>query len=141
MADNSAVENEIGSFLASWQKDPLQAKPVFVEFRDYLASLPDVELGFKGRPHISYSMRAKHAAQKERDVFVLVDVVDDDPDNRWLSICFYADMITDPDENGDLVPNGLLGEDAICFNLDEDDPAAKEYVLKRLREAAQNATR
>lgn len=136
----SAVQ-DIKTFLDSWEIDPLQAKPDFIEFMDYLSSQPNVALDFKSRPHISYSLRARNASQKNRELFVLVDVVDDEPDSRWLSVCFYADMVSDPEENGDFVPSGLLGEDAICFNLDEDDPAAKEYVMKRLREASQNAAK
>ncbi len=134
-----SVDTEIKDFLDSWQQDPLQAKPVFVSFEEYLAKQPGVNLDFKARPGISYSLRAKNAAQKNRELFVLVDVVDDDPGNRWLSVCFYADMVTDPEENGDFVPGGLLGEDAICFNLDEDDPQTRDYITKRIHEAAKNA--
>lgn len=134
-----ASNEEISKFLDEWQLDPLRARPVFAEFYDYLGSLPGVTLDFKARPGISYSMRAKNVAQTGRDLFVLVDVVDDDPESRWLSVCFYADMVTDPEENGDYVPQGLLGEDAICFNLDEDDPKIHEYIANRIREAAKNA--
>jgi hypothetical protein len=38
----------------------------------------------------------------------MVDVIDDDPEVRWLSVCFYGEMITDPDEAGELIPEGLL---------------------------------
>ena len=48
-------------------------------------------------------------------------------------------MITDPDELGDYVPEGLMGEDACCFNLDEDDAAVRDYIAARLAEAAKNA--
>ena len=70
---------------------------------------------------------------------MLVDVVDDEPESRWLSVCFYADMITDPDEKGDYVPEGLMGEDACCFNLDEDDAAMRAYIAARLAEAVRAA--
>lgn len=130
---------ELNNFLNSWQTDPLQSRPAFKEFYEYLESLPNVSLNFKARPGISYSLRAKNAAQKNRELFVLVDVVDDDPASRWLSVCFYADMVSDPEQAGDMVPGGLLGEDAICFNLDEDDPRVKDYILSRLKEAAQAA--
>ena len=96
-------------------------------------------LEFKARPGISYSLRARHAAQKKRELFVLVDVVDDEPESRWLSVCFYADMVNDPDGLGDFVPQGLLGEDAMCFNLDEDSPEMREYIAARLAEAARHA--
>ena len=54
-------------------------------------------------------------------------------------MCFYADMITDPSELGDYVPQGLMGEDACCFNLDEDDADMRAYIADRLREAAAKA--
>ncbi|MDE5879203.1 MAG: hypothetical protein K2G99_04150, partial [Desulfovibrio sp.] len=79
------------------------------------------------------------AAQQGRELFVLVDVVDDEPESRWLSVCFYADMVSDPDEQGDFVPQGLLGEDALCFNLDEDSADMRDYIAARLAEAARNA--
>lgn len=125
--------------MESWRTDPLQAKPAFNDYYEFLESSPDVTLEFKARPGISYSLRAKNAAQKNRELFVLVDVVDDEPESRWLSVCFYADMVTDPEETGDFVPKGLMGEDAICFNLDEDDAQAKDYIFKRIMEAAKNA--
>lgn len=130
---------ELDSFLASWEEDPLNAKLAFEEYRDFLSAQPGIRLDFKSRPGVSYSLRAGNAAQKDRDLFVLVDVVDDEPANRWLSICFYADMTDDPDEVGDFVPAGLLGEDALCFNLDEDDPAVKNYIMERIRKAAARA--
>lgn len=130
---------EINDFLAAWQIDQLALKPAFTEYLDFLSAEPGVSLDFKQRPGISYSLRAKNAAQKKRDLFVLVDIVDDEPESRWLSVCFYADMVSDPDEMGDFVPAGLLGEDAICFNLDQDDIATREYIRERLQEASNKA--
>lgn len=132
---------EIEEFMDSWQIDPLMAKPVFKHFYESLMENPNVELAFKSRPGISYSLRAKNKAQKKRDLFVLIDVVDDEPTSRWLSVCFYADLVTDPEDMGDVVPQGLLGEDAICFNLDEDDPHTRDYILKRVVEASRNASK
>lgn len=133
------MNDDFRKFLEEWQIDPLQAKPVFKQYYDYLAENPDIELDFKARPGISYSLRAKNRKQKKRNLFALVDVVDDEPKSRWLSVCFYADLVTDPEESGDLVPQGLFGEDAVCFNLDEDDQQARDYIFKRLKEAANNA--
>lgn len=136
-----AAPEGLEEFIASWQEDRLGLKPAFMEYLDYLKNQPGVALDFRMRPGVSYSLRARHAAQKKRDLFVLVDVIDDDPQNRWLSVCFYADMVTDPDEFGDFVPAGLSGEDAACFNLDEDDLAMRGYILDRIREAATNAAK
>jgi hypothetical protein len=71
----------------------------------------------------------------------MVDIIDDDPENRWLSVCFYDDLVSDPEERGDFVPKGLLGEDARCFDLDEADEDAVGYVAQRIREAGARAGR
>ncbi len=63
----------------------------------------------------------------------MVDVIEDT--TRWLSICFYGDMIADPEERGDFVPGGLLGEDAVCFDLEEQDETLVKYIETRLDEA------
>lgn len=126
----------VDEFLTGWSIDPIGAKPVFENWRKMLDSMDSVELAFKSRPGISHSLRASSKTRKDRPLFALIDVVDDEPDNRWLSVCFYADLVTDPDGHGDLVPAGLEGEDAMCFNLDEADPEMAAYIGKRIEEAA-----
>ncbi|MCR5813739.1 MAG: hypothetical protein K6G15_04530 [Desulfovibrio sp.] len=126
------------SFLAGWSVDPNHAKEALLAFQKLL-SVPDVTFDFKARPSISYSLRARHKAQQKRELFVLIDVIDDEPENRWLSVCFYADMVSDPDELADFVPKGLLGEDACCFNLEDDNPKMQAYIAERLREALDHA--
>ena len=136
---SAVCPQDVRACLDNWQADPLKAKEAWVVYKDFLVGRPGVSLDFKARPGISYSLRARHEAQRKRELFVLVDVVDDEPESRWLSICFYADMVTDPDELGDYVPEGLMGEDACCFNLDEDDAAMRAYIAARLSEAARAA--
>lgn len=131
------LEN-LATFCNAWSTDPLNAKAAFEEYRQIL-NQEGVSFSFKARPGVSYSLRAKHTRQTKRDLFVLVDVVDDEPDSRWLSVCFYADMVLDPKELGDFVPQGLMNEDALCFNLDADDAEQKDYIAARLREALHNA--
>lgn len=134
------MDTEIQAFLDDWTLDPLHAKDAFTAFWHYLAGLPQVECSFKGRPGVSYSLRAAYSANPARPLFVLVDIVDDEPESRWLSVCFYADMVSDPNELGDFVSEGLLGKDACCLNLEEDDSAMRDYIMQRLREAAAAAT-
>lgn len=129
----------IEHFLKDWSVDPLHTKSAFAEFWHYLSALPQVECQFKARPEVSYSLRGVHTGNTARPLFVLVDVVDDEPETRWLSVCFYADMVTDPEELGDFVPEGLMGKDACCLNLEESDPAMRAYIMARLHEAAQAA--
>ena len=69
----------------------------------------------------------------------MVDVIEDDP--RWLSICFYGEMIADPEEKGDFVPEGLIGEDAVCFDLEQRDEALIRYIETRMDEAYRNAAK
>lgn len=123
---------DMREFLEKWQIDPISSKSAFLQYRDTLLQYPQLQLEFAARPGISYSLRAK----KGDKIVALVDVVDDEPENRWLSVCFYADMVSDPDDLGDFVPQGLFGEDAICFNLDEDDQTARSYINDRINEAA-----
>ena len=136
---DETVKNQVDALLQGWSEDPLQTKDVFVEYMQLLDAQPGVRLDFKARPGVSYSLRAAHEKQEKRSLFVMVDVVDDEPEARWLSVCFYADMIQDPDELGDFVPGGLLGEDACCFNLDENDANMRAYIRARILEAAHSA--
>lgn len=135
MADES-----FDTLLQDWTADPNGAKKAFLALKDHLTR-PGITFSYKARPGISYSLRARHADQTNRELFVLVDIIDDDPESRWLSICFYADLVTDPDSLADLVPRGLMGEDACCFTLDSPDPALTQYVIARLDEAVSTITR
>ena len=100
----SQAIRELESFLESWTETPEQNKKAFVRLKDYMASKPGVNLDFIAREGLTYSLRAAHENQKNKPLFVMVDVIEDTP--RWLSVCFYNEMITDPDENGDFVPEG-----------------------------------
>lgn len=136
--DNSHRE-ELDALLEDWTESEAKTKAAFVDYKDLLLSFEGLSLSFKGRPGVSFSLRAKHDKQTDRELFVLVDVVDDDPADRWLSVCFYADMINDADELGDWVPGGLMGEDACCFNLDEDDAEMRAYIKDRITDAYNSA--
>jgi hypothetical protein len=50
-------------------------------------------------------------------------------------------MITDQEEKGDFVPGGLLGEDAVCFDLERRDEALIRYIETRMDEACRNAAK
>ncbi len=131
---------EFDALLTRWTADANHIKPMLEVLYAHLKSLGAI-LDCKARPGVSYSLRAKHPAQKDRELFVLVDVIDDDPEARWLSICFYADLTSDPEERGDVVPGGLMGADARCFDQDEADDTAQTYLVDRLTEAFENAAR
>ncbi|MFH1156027.1 MAG: hypothetical protein V1793_19645 [Pseudomonadota bacterium] len=131
--------NPIDTFIRDWEDNDSRTRKAFIEILNHLLSLDNTSLDFKERPGVSYSLRPRHANQKERTLFAMADVIDDDPDGRWLSVCFYGDMITDPDEAGDLVPQGLMGDDGHCFDLYEYDEQAVAYIKDRLTQAHQAA--
>lgn len=130
---------ELDAFLDAWLVDENKVKPLFMALYAYLSGQEGVELEYKGRPGVSHSLRARHKAQKARSLFVLVDIIDDEPEARWISVCFYDDLVMDPQEKGDVVPQGLMGEDARCFDVDEGDAGLTEYLRDRLAEAVASA--
>lgn len=126
---------ELDTFLESWSTDPNQTKDCFLRFKNHLENFNNVNLAFVARPGITYSLRAAHADQNRRSLFAMVDVIDDDPADRWLSVCFYDELVDDPDQLGDEVPGGLMGEDARCFDLYELDDMRMAYIEDRLSKA------
>ncbi len=135
------TEQELNTFIEEWQETAGKNsnKKTFLHFREYLSRKEGVSLDFIARPGVTYSLRGVHSDQKDKDLFVMVDVIEDV--ERWLSVCFYGDMITDPEERGDFVPGGLLGEDAVCFDLEEQNETLIQYIETRLDEAYQNAVK
>jgi len=128
---------DLQTFIDNWADTPEQTKRAFLRLKDYLASKSDTSLDFLPREGISYSLRAVHANQKRRPLFVLVDVIEDQP--RWLSVCFYESMITDPEERGMFIPAGLLGQDAVCFDVMKYDDDDLRYLESRIDEAHSKA--
>jgi hypothetical protein len=134
---NQETEQLLNTFITEWNDSPEKNRDTFLHFKEYLNKKDGVSLDFIARPGVTYSLRAVHKAQTEKELFVMVDVIEDV--TRWLSVCFYGDMVTDPDEKGDFVPGGLMGEDAVCFDLEEQDNALIKYIEERLDEAWKNA--
>jgi len=126
---------KIQHFIDSWTQDQLQTKSVFQGLDQRLVEMDKAKIEFNERPGISYSLRGMRPDREDRPLFVMVDVIDDDPNARWLSVCFYGDMVQDPDELGDLIPEGLLGSDGYCFDISESDDRLVAYVSKRIAEA------
>lgn len=135
MTNETTAVQEIEAFLVSWTGDIQPMRDWFKLFYQELSSMEGVSLTFAGRPGVSYSIRPVHKNQKKRDKFAIVDVIDDDPNERWLSVCFYEDMITDPNNRGELIPGGLSGSDGYCFDMYENDEELGRDLLERLKEA------
>ncbi len=128
---------ELQSFVDEWTDTEERCKEAFIRLKSHLAAKDGARLEFLARPGVTYSLRAVHPNQTQRELFVMVDVIEDDP--RWLSVCFYGDMVNDPDEQGDFVPEGLLGEDAACFDIEAYEDAMLQYIEARMDEAYKSA--
>ncbi len=128
---------EIEAFLAEWTGSRQQIKARVHSFLDHLKTKPGVEISFVARPRVSYSLRPRLRKQMAngRPLFAMIDIIDDDPAQRWLSVCFYGDMISDREQRGEVIPGGLGGDDGYCFDMFEDDEELAAYLLARLDEA------
>jgi len=135
MFKEKSEEEALIEFLSDWKDDPMDTKRVFESLFRQLSAMQDSLLGFNARPGITYSLRAGKQEKAERPLYVMVDVIDDDPEGRWLSVCFYGDSVEDPEELGDLIPGGLLGEDGYCFDLYGYDEKTLSYICRRIDEA------
>ncbi|SDB13896.1 hypothetical protein SAMN05660653_00689 [Desulfonatronum thiosulfatophilum] len=126
--------NDIHGYLESWRKDPGGVRPVVTRLFEQLQKYePDFE--FVVREGVSASLRARvRKPGTARPLFCLVDIVED-ADGRWLSVCFYADTVSDSNESGNLVPEGLLGEDGYCFDVDGADAEYEGYLFDRIAQA------
>lgn len=126
-------------FLDKWTLDEMNMKDIFLRLANRFLEKDRAVLSVVQRLGVSTSLRARKKVQNEEGTLItMIDIVDDDPDNRWLSVCFYGDCVTDPEEEGDLVPGGLLGEDGYCFDLYENDQNAITYLEQRIDEAYEN---
>ncbi len=130
------LPEELQEFLDDWTDTEGKPKQAFLELTEALEPMPGLDFEFRARPGVSYSFRVRSRPGGNK-LLALMDIIDDDPEQRWLSVCFYADLIRDPEEKGDLIPGGLLGEDGYCFDLEAYDPREIAYLQERLREASQ----
>lgn len=135
MTKEVTVYQEIEEFVKGWQEQVPVAKECFVSLLETIKSLDGISCTFSARPGVSYSLRPRHFMQRNRDFFMVLDVIDDDPGARWLSICFYDDLVTDPEGRGEVIPGGLPDGDGYCFNLLNEDRGFVEYLKKRCVEA------
>ncbi len=141
MALDELARDGLQSFLADWaDKGGAQARRALRMILTRLDFLGDTEAEFLARPGVSHSLRVRREGQADRPLFLLVDIVGQDPASRWLSVCFYADAVKDPEELGNLVPGGLLGADGLCFDVDGADARLLEYVARRVEEAHLSAS-
>jgi hypothetical protein len=132
------IQKDFESFVAQWPVVQDSSRRIFVELKTFLQRQADTVLNFKPRPGVTYSLRARHLSQRHKPLFVMIDVIDDEP--RWLSVCFYGHMVTDPEERGNCVPGGLLGEDGLCFDVESESEELLAYLKERILEAHKAAS-
>ena len=124
---------ELESFIEQWPQSADGCRTVFKALYDFLAGLEGTEIEFHARPGITYSLRGIPGKESDYPLFVMIDVIEDQP--RWLSVCFYEQMVNDSEERGDSVPGGLLGEDGICFDVESENASLTAYLQERIAEA------
>ncbi len=130
----------LNDFLQNWGEDSPETKEMFEHLYEFAQSL-GLELQYIGRPGVSHSLRLGWPGNAERPFFAMVDIIDDDPEERWLSICMYADVADDPQEKGDWIPKGLNNQDAVCFDIDETDEDITAYMQQVIAKAAEKSKR
>ncbi len=128
-------QDELDTFIDRWPESPDGCREVFTRLYDFLKRLADTRIEFHARPGITYSLRGVPARREDFPLYVLIDVIDDQP--RWLSVCFYEQTVTDDAGRGDRVPGGLLGEDGLCFNVESEDEELIAYLQERIVEACE----
>lgn len=129
------AREEMVRFIESWDKVPDQVERIFLRLRDLILQKDQTVLDFNSRPGVSFSMRAYVSTKSGNQLFALVDVVDDDPENRWLSVCFYAGTVDDPERLGERIPGGILGKDGYCFDLVNQDNLLVRHVERKMQQA------
>lgn len=139
VAKNGSVE-EVEAFLRTWPGNHQPARDFFRLFYGELQAMAGVTINFNARPGVSYSLRPHHENSIGREFFAIIDVIDDEPESRWLSVCFYQDTISDPEERGEIIPGGLAGRDGYCFDLNGDNKDLAKYLVARLHEARKAMT-
>ncbi len=134
---------ELEQVLAAWPPAQAGLKRALVTLKTWAEALPGAILSFVARPGISHSLRfdlQPRPGDRQRQVFFLVDVVNSGGE-LFLSVCFYEDEISDPEERGNAIPQGLFRETGYCFDVDDYDDDQMAYLKYRLAEAHQSASR
>ena len=78
----------MSEFLEGWTNDPQAMKGAFIKLKERMSGKEHVTFTFISRPGVSYSLRGAmdNLGEKGRPLFVMIDIIDDDPENRWLSV-------------------------------------------------------
>jgi len=128
----------LAEVLEAWPQGQDGLRRFFVGLTREAATESGVETRCFFRPGVSYSFRAAldhQGRDRKRPVFFLTDVIISPEEPWFLSVCFYEDEISDPEELGNAIPQGLFDETGYCFDVDEYDDKLWAYLKDRLAEA------
>ncbi len=106
--------------LDDWPAEQAGLKSAFLRLKEYAHSQEGAKWSLVSRPGVSYSLRFDLKPRPQgrmRPVFFLVDVVV--AGELFLSVCFYEDEMSDPEELGNAIPQGLFKETGYCFDVDD----------------------
>jgi hypothetical protein len=132
---------ELKVFLTGWPQAQPGLKRAYLWLKERAQALPEATWSFLARPGVSHSLRfdlAPRPAGRARPVFFLVDVVGA-AGELFLSVCFYEDEVSDPQDLGNAIPQGLFMETGYCFDVDDFDQEQLDYLGTRLKEAHASA--
>lgn len=136
-------EDDLRQYLDSWPPAQEDLKRALLELAQTAGGIEGSQASFLARPGISHSLRftlSPAPAGRQRPVFFLTDVVEFDGE-LLLSVCFYADEISDPEELGNEIPEALFKETGYCFDVEDFDPDLLAYLKDRITEACRAASR
>ena len=134
---------DLSPVLKDWPEVQNDLRRAFEELTKFALGLPRAQGSLVSRSGVSHSFRVdleNPLENRQRPVFMLVDVVLSPADPWFLSVCFYEDEVTDPEELGNPIPQGLYDETGYCFDVDEYDRELLEYLEERGREAHKAAS-
>ena len=135
---SAEADMTLEQFLEQWPSAEAGLKKSLLAYRQGVLDMQGVGESFLPRPGVSYSLRwdlDPKPEGREKPLFAMADVVPLGEEELMLSLCFYGDDISDPDELGNFIPDGLYGENGHCFDLEGDDPDLVAYCLQRAAEA------
>lgn len=133
-------ESELASVFENWPAGQQELVALMKELKGQALARPGAAWELVSRPGVSHSLRFTLQGSS-RPVVMLLDAAYLAADMLTISVCFYADMVDDPEEMGEEIPGGLLGQDGYCFDADEEDPGAVDYLKARVDAAFGAAAR
>ncbi|MFH1090615.1 MAG: hypothetical protein V1742_03495 [Pseudomonadota bacterium] len=137
------MTDSLQELLDSWPEAQSQTREAFLYLVREAEARPESSLSLVSRPGVSFSFRAETdnpAPDRDRPVYFLVDVIMSEAEPWFLSACFYENEITDPEELGNPIPQGLFNDTGYCFDVEDKDPHLLAYLKERLAEAHASAS-